>query len=138
MARIERFYIGPHIDESSTRSEKSGAGVPIVAASRANGMVWTNGAVSADPETGRIVLGDIRVQTRRVLQNLKLVLEKAGTSFDNVVMVAAFLRDMNDWPAYHEVYGEFFDLQRPPPRYTVRAELADSRWLVEIQMTAVI
>lgn len=138
MTQVERFYIGPHIQESTTRSEKSYGGVPVVTATRANGMIWTNGSVSVDPETGKIVAGDIRVQTRRVLENLKLILEKAGTSFDRVVMVHTFLRDMNDWPAYHEVYGEYFDLDAPPPRYTVRAEMADPRWLIEIHMTAVV
>ena len=138
MTGVERFYIGPQIQEATVRSETSKGGVPIVTATRANGLVWTNGVVSVDPETGQIVPGDIRVQTRRTIENLKLILEKAGTSFERVVMVQTFLRDMNDWPAYHEVYGEFFDLSAPPPRYTVSAELADPRWLVEIQMTAVV
>jgi aminoacrylate peracid reductase len=138
MAKVERFYIGPQIATETTKSEKTGVGVPIAAAARANGMVWTNGVVSADPVTGALVGGDIRVQTRRVLENLKMVLEKAGTSFENVVMVHTFLRDMNDWPGYHEVYIEYFDHKAPPPRYTVRAEMADPRWLIEIHMTAVV
>ena len=138
MAKVERFYIGPQIATETTKSEKTGGGVPIAAAARANGTVWTNGVVSADPETGALVGGDIRVQTRRVLENLKMVLEKAGTSFENVVMVHTFLRDMNDWPGYHEVYIEYFDHKAPPPRYTVRAEMADPRWLIEIHMTAVV
>jgi len=138
MTKVERFYIGPQLSTATTKSEASSAGVPIVAVTRANGMVWTNGVVSADPETGALVGGDIRVQTRRVLENLKLGLEKAGTSFDRVVMVHSFLRDMNDWPAYHEVYVEYFDQNAPPPRYTVRAEMADPRWLIEIHMTAVV
>jgi aminoacrylate peracid reductase len=138
MTKVERFYVGPQIATDTTKSEKSGGGVPVAAAARAGNMVWTNGVVSADPETGAMVAGDIRVQTKRVLENLKMVLEKAGTSFANVVMVHSFLRDMNDWPAYHEVYMQYFDHKVPPPRYTVRAELADPRWLIEIHMTAVI
>jgi enamine deaminase RidA (YjgF/YER057c/UK114 family) len=138
MTKVERFYVGPQLATATTKSEATSAGVPIVAITRANGMVWTNGVVSADPDTGAYVGGDIRAQTRRVLENLKLGLEKAGTSFDRVVMVHSFLRDMNDWPAYHEVYVEYFDHKAPPPRYTVRAEMADPRWLVEIHMTAVV
>ncbi len=138
MTRVERFYVGPQVATATTKSESSSAGVPVVAIARANGMVWTNGVVSTDPGTGAFVGGDIRVQTRRVLENLKLGLEKAGTSFDRVVMVHSFLRDMNDWPAYHEVYVEYFDHKAPPPRYTVRAEMADPRWLIEIHMTAVV
>jgi enamine deaminase RidA (YjgF/YER057c/UK114 family) len=136
MTKVERFYIGPQVATGTTKSETSGAGVPVVAVARAGGLVWTNGVVSTDPETGEFVGGDIRVQTRRVLENLKLGLEKAETSFDRVVMVHSFLRDMNDWPAYHEIYVEYFDHKAPPPRYTVRAEMADPRWLVEIHMTA--
>jgi enamine deaminase RidA (YjgF/YER057c/UK114 family) len=138
MTKVERFYIGPQIATTTTKSETSGAGVPIVAVTRAGEMIWTSGVVSVDPETGEYVGGDIRAQTRRVLENLKLGLEKAGTSFDRVVMVHSFLRDMNDWPGYHEIYVQYFDHKAPPPRYTVRAEIADPRWLVEIHMTAVL
>src|SRR5262245_14461553 len=91
MTKVERFYIGPQIATNTTKSEKTGGGVPIAAAARAGNMVWTNGVVSADPETGALVAGDIRVQTKRVLENLKMILEKAGTSFANVVMVHSFL-----------------------------------------------
>jgi enamine deaminase RidA (YjgF/YER057c/UK114 family) len=100
--------------------------------------VYTNGVVSNDPETGELVAGDVRVQTRQVLENLKRGLEKAGTSFENVVMVHAFLKDMKDWPAYHEVYLRYFPEHTPPPRYTVQAELASPELLVEIHMTAVV
>lgn len=138
MAKIDRFYIGPQVDLKTTKSENSGAGVPIVAITRAGDTIWTSGVVSIDPETGKFVPGDVRAQTRRVLENLKLGLVKAGSSFDRVVMVHSFLRDMNDWPAYHEVYVEYFDHKAPPPRYTVRAEMADPRMLIEIHMTATI
>ena len=94
--------------------------------------------ISNHPETGAHVVGDIRVRTRRVLENLKLGLEVAGTSFENVVMVHAFLKDMKDWPAYHAVYLECFPEHTPPPRYTVRAEMARPEFLVEIHMTAVV
>ena len=138
MAKIERFYIGPQIGLAATKSESSGGGVPTVAVAKVGNLVYTNGVVSNDPETGALVAGDIRVQTRRVLENLKLGLERAGTSFENVVMVHAFLKDMADWPAYHEVYLEYFPEHTPPPRYTVRAELASPELLVEIHMTAVV
>ena len=88
MPGVERFYVGPQIATPSTKSEKSGGGVPVVAIARAGDMVWTNGVVSADPETGAFVGGDIRAQTKRVLENLKMGLEQAGSSFDKVVMVS--------------------------------------------------
>ena len=136
MSKVERFFVGPPIAIATIKSADSGGGVPTVAVAKAAGLVFTNGVVSNDPETGKHVPGDIRVQTRRVLESLKLGLEKAGTSFENVVMVHAFLRDMKDWPAYHEVYIEYFPELTPPPRYTVQAEMASPELLVEIHMTA--
>ena len=123
--------------DDAIKSEGSSGGVPTVAVAKAAGLVFTNGVVSNHPATGAHVAGDIRVQTRQVLENLKLGLERAGTSFENVVMVHAFLKDMNDWPAYHEVYLEYFPEHTPPPRYTVQAEMASPELLVEIHMTAV-
>ena len=90
------------------------------------------------PETGAVVEGDIRVQTRRVLETLRDGLERAGTGFDHVVLVQSFIKNMDDWPAYHEVYLEFFDEHRPPPRYTVTADLAAPELLIEIQMIAAV
>ena len=138
MAKVKRFYVGPQIAIEGVQSAESGGGAPTVALSKANGMVFTNGVISNHPETGAFVAGDIRAQTRRVLENLKLGLEAAGTSFENMVMVHAFLKDMKDWPAYHQVYLEYFPVHAPPPRYTVRAEMALPQFLVEIHMTAVV
>ena len=138
MAKVERFFIGPQIAMSGIKSETSGAGVPTVAVAKTGNLVFTNGVVSNHPQTGEHVAGDIKVQTRQVLENLKLGLEKAGTGFENVVMVHAFLKDMRDWPAYHEVYIEYFPEKTPPPRYTVQAEMASPELLVEIHMTAVV
>lgn len=138
MAKVERFFVGPQIAMSAAKSEASGGGVPTVAVARAGNLVFTNGVVSNDPLTGEFVPGDIRVQTRRVLENLKLGLEQAGTSFENVVMINSFLKDMKDWPAYHEVCIEYFNHKAPPPRFTVQAELISPDLLVEIHMTAAV
>ena len=135
MDKVERFYIGPQIEMPKIRSEASAGGVPTVAVAKVGNLVFTNGVVSNHPETGEHVAGDIKVQTRQVLENLKMGLNKAGTGFENVVMVHAFLRHMEDWPAYHEVYIEYFP-EHTPPRYTVQAEMASPELLVEIHMTA--
>ncbi len=135
MDKVERFYIGPQIEMPKIRSEASAGGVPTVAVAKVGNLVFTNGVVSNHPETGEHVAGDIKVQTRQVFENLKMGINKAGTSFENVVMVHAFLRHMEDWPAYHEVYIEYFS-EHTPPRYTVQAEMASPELLVEIHMTA--
>ena len=138
MSTVQRLYFGPQIDSGTIRSEKRAGGVPTFAAARAAGLVFTNGVVSNDPETGAVVGGDIRVQTRRVLETLRDGLQQAGSGFDHVVLVQSFIKSIDDWPAYHEVYLEFFDEHRPPPRFTVTADLAAPELLIEIQMIAAI
>ena len=136
MSKVQRFFIGPQIDIDTIKST-SGSGVPTIAVAKAGNLIFTNGVVSNDPDTGKYVAGDIRVQTRRVLENLKLGIEAAGSSFENVIMVHAFLKKMEDWPGYHEVYVEYFPEHSPPPRYTIQAEMASPELLIEIHMTAV-
>ena len=138
MSSVQRTYFGPQIASGDIRSEDRGGGVPTFAAARAGGLVFTNGVVSNDPETGVVVAGDIRIQTRRALETLRDGLERSGTGFEHVVLVQSFIKNMDDWPAYHEVYLEFFDEHRPPPRFTVTADLAALELLIEIQMIAAI
>ena len=95
MSKVQRFFIGPQIDIDTIKST-SGSGVPTIAVAKAGNLIFTNGVVSNDPDTGKYVAGNIRVQTRRVLENLKLGIEAAGSSFENVIMVHAFLKKMED------------------------------------------
>ena len=120
---VERIYVGPQIATDAAKSESTGGGVPTVAVAKHGGLAYTNGVISNDPNTGEIVAGDIRVQTRRVLESLKLGLERAGTGFEHVLMVQAFIKTMDDWAAYHDVYLEYFPENAPPPRFTVTADM---------------
>lgn len=81
-------------------------------------LVFCSGQVPLDPVSGELIEGDVKTQTRRCLENLGAVLEAAGTSFDKVVKVTAYLVDMGDFPEFNEVYGEFFAAD-PPARATV-------------------
>jgi 2-iminobutanoate/2-iminopropanoate deaminase len=100
---------------------------------RAGRMVFVSGQVPKDPRTGLTVEGDIRQQTRLVLENTARVLNAAGGSLADVVSVTAYLADMGDWEAFNEVYREMFS--RPyPARTTVGAELRG--FLVEISVVA--
>ena len=101
MSNVQRLYFGPQIASGTIRSENSAGGVPTFVAARAGGLVFTTGVVSNDPETGAVVGGDIRVQTRRVLETLRDGLRQAGTGFDHVVLVQSFIKSIDDWPAYH-------------------------------------
>ena len=100
-----------------------------------NGLVFAAGQIPLDPRTGQLVPGDIRVQTRRVLENLKAVLEAAGSSMDRVVKTTVFLRDLNDFGAANEIYGEYFR-ESPPARSTVQVVKLPRDAAVEIEAVA--
>jgi 2-iminobutanoate/2-iminopropanoate deaminase len=108
---------------------------PYTQAVKANGMVFASGQIPLDPETMQIVEGDIRVQTERVLTNLKAVLEAAGTSLDRVVKTTVYLSDMNDFTAMNEVYSAYFAANRPA-RSTVQAARLPRDARVEIDVIA--
>lgn len=84
---------------------------------RANGFVFCAGQTPIDPETSKLIDGDVGAQTRRVLQNLGAVLDAAGTSLSKVVKTTVFLTDMANFKAMNEVYAEFFPVN-PPARST--------------------
>jgi len=108
---------------------------PYSQAVKAGGMVFASGQIPLDPETMQIVDGDIRIQTERVLTNLKAVLEAAGTSLDRVVRTTVYLAEMNDFSAMNEVYATFFAANRPA-RSTVQAARLPRDARVEIDVIA--
>jgi 2-iminobutanoate/2-iminopropanoate deaminase len=99
-------------------------------------MVFTAGQIGLVPATGEIVEGGIAAQTRQVLTNLQNVLQAAGTSLAAVVKTTVYLKDMNDFAAMNEVYGQFF-ASEPPARSTVAAAGLPKGALVEIEAMAV-
>ncbi|MCI0339089.1 MAG: RidA family protein [Acidobacteria bacterium] len=108
---------------------------PYSQAVKANGMVFASGQIPLDPETMQLVEGDIRVQTERVLVNLKAVLEAAGSALDRVVKTTVYLADMNDFAAMNEIYATFFNSNRPA-RSTVQAARLPRDVRVEIDVIA--
>jgi 2-iminobutanoate/2-iminopropanoate deaminase len=96
--------------------------VPISQAIKVNGMIYCSGFVPSDPATGKLVEGDIEAQTARVLDNLKAVLEAAGSSLDRAVKTTVFLADRKDFAGMNRVYGQYFP-KDPPARSTVEARL---------------
>lgn len=77
---------------------------PYSQAVKAKGLVFVSGQIPLTPE-GEVVEGDIRAQTERVLENLKAILEAAGSSLSRVVQTTCFLADMEDFPGFNEVYA---------------------------------
>ncbi len=108
---------------------------PYSQAIKANGFVFASGQIPFDPATGQLVDGDIAAQTTQVLNNVKAVLEAAGTSPERVVKTTVFLADMNDFAAMNEVYAGFFGAARPA-RSTVQAARLPRDVKVEIEVVA--
>ena len=102
------------------------------------GMVFTSGQIALDPATGSLVSGGVAEQTVRVLENLKAVLEAAGTSLANVVKTTVFLKDMGDFAAMNEVYGRYLAPQGgvAPARSTVEVARLPKDALVEVEVIA--
>jgi len=100
-------------------------------------LIFTAGQVPIDPQSGQVLQGDIKVQTRRVMQNLNAILEEAGSSFAKVVKTTVFLKDMNEFAGMNEVYGEFFP-QNPPARSTVEVARLPKDVKVEIEAIALV
>jgi len=103
----------------------------------ANGFIFTAGQVPIDPASGKVVEGGIQYQTRRSLENIKAILEAAGSTMGKVVKTTVFLKDMNDFHFMNEVYSEYFKDTRPA-RSTVQAAKLPLDALVEIEAIATI
>lgn len=102
-----------------------------------NGWVFLSGQIPLDPSTNQIIEGGITAQTERVLENLKSVLEAAGTSLDRVVKTTVYLKDMGEFAAMNEVYGRYF-ASDPPARATVQAAKLPRDVSVEIECIATV
>jgi 2-iminobutanoate/2-iminopropanoate deaminase len=108
---------------------------PYSQAVLANGFAFLSGQIPLDPATNQLVEGDVAVQTARVLENLKAVLEACGSSLNKVVKTTVFLRDMADFPRMNEVYAQYFAVN-PPARSTVQAARLPRDVSVEIDAIA--
>ncbi|MGA8072187.1 MAG: RidA family protein [Candidatus Acidiferrales bacterium] len=110
---------------------------PYSQAVKANGFVFTAGQVALDPATGSVVGTEIKVQTERVMENLKGIVEAAGSTMHKVVKTTVFLKDMNDFAAMNEVYARYFPAA-PPARSTVEVSRLPKDVRVEIEVVALL
>ena len=104
---------------------------PYSQAVRTNGFLFVSGQVALDPKSGEFV----RKETRQVFENMKAILEAAGSSLDRVVKCNVFLKDLNDFAAMNETYARYFTAA-PPARSTVQAARLPKDALVEIDVIA--
>lgn len=97
-------------------------------------ILFSSGQIPIDPETGELVLGGIEEQARRVCENLKAVLEAAGTSLEHVIKTNCYLKDIGDFAAFNKVYEEYFTTK--PARSCVGGLQIPKGALVEVEVIA--
>jgi 2-iminobutanoate/2-iminopropanoate deaminase len=110
---------------------------PYSQAIKVNGLLFVSGQVSIDPKTNEFVPGDIRQQTERTLENLKGIVEAAGSKLSHVVKSTVFLKNMSEFAAMNEVYARYFP-SAPPARSTVEVARLPKDALVEMEVIATI
>lgn len=107
---------------------------PYVQAKITGNLVYSSGQIPIDPATGDLVSGGIEEQTRRVCENLKAVLEAAGSSLTKVVKTNCYLKDIGDFAAFNAVYAEYFT--EKPARSCVGGLQIPKGALVEVEVIA--
>ncbi len=99
------------------------------------GFLFSAGQIPLDPATMQLVEGDIKVQTQRVLENLKAVLEAESLDFSKVIKTTIYLKDLNDFQAVNEIYSKYFG-DFKPARSTVQVAKLPLDSLIEIELIA--
>lgn len=102
-----------------------------------NGMLFTSGVIPIDPETNTLVEGDVTVQARQAIGNLKNLIEAAGSSMDKVVKTTVFIKDMNDFGKINDIYKDFFTSDFPA-RSCVEVARLPKDVLIEIEAIATV
>jgi len=122
------------LERVSTKKAPAAVG-PYSQAMKAGDFLYVSGQLPINPESGEMVSGSIKEQTRQSLNNAKAILEEAGTSLENVVKTTVFLQDMNDFADMNGVYAEFFT-DHKPARAAVEVAKLPLNADLEIQMIA--
>ena len=116
-------------------SEKSPAAIgPYSQAVKANGLLFTSGQIAINPATNTVEATTIEEQTTQVCENLKAVVEAAGTDMSKVVKTVCFLADINDFASFNEIYGKYFTSK--PARSCVAVKDLPKGVLCEVELIA--
>jgi 2-iminobutanoate/2-iminopropanoate deaminase len=116
-------------------SDKAPAAIgPYSQAIISGGLLFASGQIPLVPETGAIIEGGIKEQTTQVIKNIEAVLSGAGLNFTNVVKCTCFLKDLNDFSAFNEIYAQYFTGK--PARSTIEVAALPRGALVEIEIIA--
>lgn len=118
------------------QTDKAAAPIgPYSQAIRANGFIFVAGEKGIDPRTNEIVTGGVAAETRRTLENIKAILESAGSSLDKCVATSVYMTDLGSFGEMNEIYAEYFTTT-PPGRTTVGVQELPAGAQVEITVTA--
>lgn len=109
---------------------------PYSQANKIGNFVFTSGQLPMNPETKELI-GEIKAATRQSLENVKAILEEAGTSMDKVIKATVFVKDLSDFAELNEVYSEYFE-ENPPARSCVQVAKLPLDAVVEIEVIAMI
>jgi 2-iminobutanoate/2-iminopropanoate deaminase len=129
------IFIGGMMREIVSTDHGPKAIGPYSQAVKANGFVFVSGQVAFDPKTQQLLEGDVAKQTEQVLENLKSIVEAAGSTLHKVVKTTVFLKDMGEFAAMNEVYARYFPTA-PPARATVEVARLPRDARVEIELIA--
>lgn len=99
--------------------------------------LYTSGQIALDPISMKLILDNIEVETKQVMENMKAVLDAAGMTFEDVIKTSIFIMDMNDFARINTVYGSYFDEKTAPARETVQVACLPKNVNVEISMIAI-
>ncbi len=108
---------------------------PYSQAVEAGGFLFVSGQIPLDPRTGAVIQGDIRMQTKQVMENAGAILSAGGAGYSSVVKTTIYLKSMSDFGAVNEVYATYFQAE-PPARATVQVAGLPKDVAVEIDFTA--
>jgi 2-iminobutanoate/2-iminopropanoate deaminase len=104
---------------------------------RAMRFIYTAGQLGIDPQSGNLVPGGVKAETKQALKNLRAILEEGGSSMDHVLKTTVFMKDINDFAKMNAVYSEFFTSDYPA-RSAVQVAALPKEGLVEIEAVALI
>lgn len=99
--------------------------------------LYTSGQIALNPKTMELVLDDIEIETKQVMENMKAVLAVADMTFENVIKTSIFIMNMNDFTRINSIYGSYFNEATAPARETVQVACLPKNVNIEISMIAI-
>ncbi len=114
-------------------------GLPFSPAVRVDDLIFLSGQIGVDLTTLRLVDGGLEAETRQTMENIRRVLETAGAGLEDLVKCTIFLENIDDWPAFNEIYAEYFlDMPAPPARSALGATGLALGATVEVECIAAV